>query len=312
MKLSEINIRDPFILPRPEDGWYYMTGTRAATCWGAACGFDGYRSRDLADWEGPVELFAKTPAFAPDRCYWAPEIHPWRGAFYAFVTLDRSDAPCKGTWILRAEAPLGPYRLHSDGPVTPAGLWCLDGTFHVDAHGDPWMVFCHEWMQADGHDGRVCAVRLADDLRSAVGEARTLFRASEARPWVRAIERGADRSPCWVTDGPFLHRGADGSLAMLWSSFGDKGYVQALARSDDGEITGRWTVDPTPLFDADGGHGMVFRDFGGRLRLVLHRPNATPLERPVFVDPPPGAFATLQRASRSGPAWSVRKRPSNG
>ena len=292
MKRSEINVRDPFVLPWT-DGWYYMTGTRGATCWGAASGFDGYRSRDLEEWEGPFEMFGRTPDFAPDRCYWAPEIHPWRGAFHAFVTLDRSDAPCKGTWILRAETPLGPYRVHSAGPVTPPGRWCLDGTLHVDRSGAPWMVFCHEWLEAAGHDGTICAVRLAPDLSRAEGEPVVLLRASDAAPAVSPFEHGPGKSLCWVTDGPFMHRCADGSLAMLWSSFGPGGYAQLLARSDNGEIDGRWTTDPEPLFAGDGGHGMLFRDFGGRLRLVLHRPNRTPDERPVFVDLPPDVLARL-------------------
>ena len=48
MKNTEINIRDPFVLV--EDGPYYMYGTRAATCWGAADGFDCYVSKDMDDW----------------------------------------------------------------------------------------------------------------------------------------------------------------------------------------------------------------------------------------------------------------------
>lgn len=294
MKRDEINIRDPFVLPWT-DGWYYMTGTRGATCWGdpPPTGFDGYRSRDLEEWEGPFVMFRKSPDFPPDRCYWAPEIHPWRGAFYVFATFDRADAPCKGTWILRADAPLGPYRVHSPGAVTPEGWLCLDGTFFVDGDGAPWMVFCHEWLQT--HDGTVCAVRLESDLSRAKGAPIVLFRASDAAPVVTSFRRhDNDPEPCWVTDGPFLRRCADGSLAMLWSSFDGASYVQLLARSASGRIEGPWTHDAAPLFAEDGGHGMLFRDFGGRLRLVLHQPNRTPDERPVFVDLPPAALARLQ------------------
>jgi len=32
MQFSDINIRDPFIVPY--EGKYYMYGTRGATCWG--------------------------------------------------------------------------------------------------------------------------------------------------------------------------------------------------------------------------------------------------------------------------------------
>ncbi len=54
-KTSEINIRDPFVLPW--DGKYYLYGTRGETCWGLADGFDVYVGTDLENWEGPIEMF---------------------------------------------------------------------------------------------------------------------------------------------------------------------------------------------------------------------------------------------------------------
>jgi len=52
MKNGEINIRDPFVLVY--DGKYYLYGTRGATCWGPADGFDVYVGTDLEHWDGPV------------------------------------------------------------------------------------------------------------------------------------------------------------------------------------------------------------------------------------------------------------------
>ena len=51
MKREEINIRDPFVLVY--DGKYYLYGTRGATCWGEADGFDCYVGTDLEEFEGP-------------------------------------------------------------------------------------------------------------------------------------------------------------------------------------------------------------------------------------------------------------------
>ena len=45
MRLSDINLRDPFVLVH--EGRYYLYGTRGATCWGPATGFDVYVSADL-------------------------------------------------------------------------------------------------------------------------------------------------------------------------------------------------------------------------------------------------------------------------
>ena len=66
---------------------------------------------------------------------------------------------------------------------------------------------------------------------------------------------------------------------MLWSSFGARGYAMGLARSESGKITGPWVQLEQPLWQEDGGHGMIFRAFDGQLYMTLHQPNQTPLER---------------------------------
>lgn len=280
MKLEEINVRDPFILP--ENGVYYLYGTRAKTCWGLADGFDGYRSTDLVNWEGPFEVFHKPEDFWADKNYWAPEVHKYKGAFYMFATFNSEALNKKGTMILRSEDPLGPYRIHSEGKITPEEWNCLDGTFFLSPDGKPYMIFSHEWV--DIGDGEICAVELSEDLKRSVGKPVTLFRASEAKPWIRALSNRQWDGPIYVTDGPFMHRLPEGELIMLWASMGDGGYVEAIARSDNGDITGNWSVDEKPLFDKDGGHGMLFETFEGKLILVLHQPNKTPLEHPVLIE----------------------------
>lgn len=280
MKLEEINVRDPFILP--ENGVYYLYGTRAKTCWGLADGFDGYKSTDLVNWEGPFEVFHKPEDFWADKNYWAPEVHKYKGAFYMFATFNSEALNKKGTMILRSEDPLGPYRVHSEGKITPEEWNCLDGTFYLSPDGKPYMIFSHEWV--DIGDGEICAVELSEDLNRPIGKPVTLFRASAAKPWIRALSNRQWDGPIYVTDGPFMHRLPDGELIMLWASMGEGGYVEAIARSDNGDITGNWSVDEKPLFDKDGGHGMLFETFKGKLNLVLHQPNKTPLEHPVLIE----------------------------
>jgi len=280
LKTNEINIRDPFVLPY--HGVYYMVGTRAKTCWGPANGFDGYRSTDLENWEGPFEIFHRPVGFWADKNYWAPEIHVYQGSFYLFATFNSTESDRKGTMILHADNPLGPYSLHSDGKVTPDNWRCLDGTLYVSPEGIPYLVFSHEWT--DIGDGQICCVQLSDDLKRRVSQPRVLFAASDAKPWVKSITNRQWDGPIYVTDGPFLHRRDNGELVMLWATFGEKGYAEAVSRSDNGDITGNWTVDDKPLFDDNGGHGMIFRTFDGRYKLTLHQPNETPKEHPVFLD----------------------------
>jgi arabinan endo-1,5-alpha-L-arabinosidase len=169
---------------------------------------------------------------------------------------------------------------HSDGPVTLSDWECLDGTLHVDASGKPWMVFCHEWVQVE--DGEMCAIPLSGDLRCATGEPVLMFRASAAA-WARPFE-GRGRQNNRVTDGPFLHRLTDGRLLMLWSTIGYEGYAMGYAVSERGGILGPWWQSPQALYGKDGGHGMLFRDFTGRLLMTLHHPNHTPHERPMWLE----------------------------
>lgn len=272
MKRSEINIRDPYVLVH--GGKYYLYGTRGATCWGEADGFDCYVGTDLEEWEGPFEIFHNDGSFWADRNYWAPEVHVYEGAFYLFASF-KKEGVCRGTQILKADSPLGPFIPHSDGPVTPKDWECLDGTLYVAEDGRPYMVFCHEWVQIK--DGTICCVELSKDLKKAVKEPAVLFSASQA-PWVRPAKDG----DCFVTDGPYLYRTEDKTLLMIWSSFGKEGYTEAIARSDNGDILGNWHQDETLLFEKDGGHGMIFRGLDGALYLTLHSPNRSLEERPVF------------------------------
>ncbi|XID93048.1 family 43 glycosylhydrolase [Paenibacillaceae bacterium WGS1546] len=79
------------------------------------------------------------------------------------------------------------------------------------------------------------------------------------------------------------YRGRYYMFATLWSSFRNGRYAQGLARSPSGKIAGPWIQRNEPIYESDGGHGMLFETFEGELMLALHTPNRTPLERPVFL-----------------------------
>ena len=273
MKCDEINIRDPYILVYEDT--YYMYGTRAETTFkGEAFGFDVYKSKNLTDWEGPVEIFHRPENFFSKTSYWAPEVYFRDGKFYMFATFG-SGKNGLGTAVLTADSPEGPFRMWSDGYVTPKDWRCLDGTLYIAKNGKPYMVFCHEWKQV--HDGTICAIELSNDLKKAVGEPVKLFSASQGKPFaMKFLLRN------YVTDGPFLIRTEDGKLHMLWSTYSKTGYVEAMAHSDNDDIDGNWSVDRELLFDHDGGHGMIFKDLNGQYRLVLHYPNTTSQEHPQF------------------------------
>jgi hypothetical protein len=295
MKTNEIQIRDPFVFPQPAEQYYYLFGTTDRDAWkGPGTGFDCYRSRDLREWEGPIPAFRPPPGFWGTHNFWAPEVYFFNQRYHLFATF-AAERCYRGTQILVADEVTGPFKPLTPGPITPANWQCLDGTLHVDSAGVPWIVFCQEWMQV--HDGAMWAMPLTSDLTRPAGRPVFLFNASEA-PW--AYRSGWQPPqfpaylsvpdiqtsypfPVYVTDGPFLHRNADGTLLMLWSTLGHEGYTMGVARSESGHVSGPWVQIPEPLWTKDGGHGMIFRAFDGRLFITLHHPNNTPEERPLFV-----------------------------
>ncbi len=277
MYLSDIHLRDPFILPY--EGTYYLYGTRGSASFGPGSGLDVYTSTDLVHWSEPQECFTIAAGFWADRDLWAPEVHVYHGHFYMLVSL-KAEGVCRGTQILRAEDPRGPFLPISEGPVTPRDWECLDGTLYLDASGQPYIVFCHEWCQIQ--DGAMCYAPLSDDLTHMTAAPRDMFHASEPA-WSTVPGWAAPGAGTYVTDGPFPYRTAEGRLLLLWSSFSQGKYLEAQALSESGTLAGPWRHD-TPLLSAEhGGHGMIFSGFDGRQYFVMHRPNSPAgLERPTI------------------------------
>lgn len=294
---SEIRIRDPFVLPDAEAGIYYIYGTTTSGI------FDGgverkavmvFQTQDLQNWEDPVPVWEIPKDHWGRETVWAPEVHRYNGRYYLFATVTsdqtlptpagRPQNVMRGTEILVADSPLGPFEPVGDGPQTPPDWMALDGSLWIE-DGVPYMVFCHEWAQIV--DGSFDIVRMSEDLSEPVGEPTTLFHAS-AGPWVRC--RGdigelyqGKRYHAYVSDGNWLHYTKDGTLLMLWSSYGPTKYAVGISRSLSGSVFGPWEHLPDPLWSDDGGHPMLFNTFDGRLVMVIHQPNRK-VERARFFE----------------------------
>ena len=272
MKLSDINIRDPFVLV--ENGTYYLYGTRAQNFGRNTGGFDVYLSEDLETWSDPLPVFDSASYGLNREVNWAPEVHKYKNNYFLFATFTQENG-LRGTYALIADRPEGPFRPHSDGALTPDGWECLDGTLYVAKDGKPFLVFCHEHTQI--LNGKVCYVPLKDDLSAPAGDAVDLFLATDPYYMPEPVE-----GKHYITDGPFMFRTKDGALLMIWSTFPEGKYAQCVARSLSGEIQGPFE-HLAPLITDDGGHGMIFRD-GEKLMLTFHRPNTSLFERPVFCE----------------------------
>ena len=66
-----------------------------------------------------------------------------------------------------------------------------------------------------------------------------------------------------------------------------------LAKSSDGTVYGQFTQAGV-LFDGDGGHAMVFEDYDGVLKVVMHCPNARTVFTHQFEHPIILPFSSLK------------------
>ncbi|GAA4977748.1 glycoside hydrolase family 43 protein [Kineococcus glutinatus] len=310
--LDDIRIRDPFIL-ETRDGSSVLHGTTDANVRGGpATGFDCCVSDDLERWSGPIAAFRPPADFWSDSQFWAPELHEHAGRYFVFATFLPSRAGARGVAVLVGDAATGPFEPWSRGPVTPAGVPGLDGTFFVDDQQRPWLIYSRGAEGTPGGapaiaDGEMYALELTADLSRAAGEPHLLFRASDAA-WSRPLRLpdGAEppaalrlaRDPL-LTDGPFVLRSGGGALLMLWSSFGEEGYAMGLATSASGDVSGPWAQQPDLVWERDGGHGMILRTTSGADYLVLHPPNESPRERARLV-PVDITGSTVRRADSGG------------
>lgn len=281
LHLPQMPLHDPFIVADASSHTYFLYTSNVPAMSGTpGVGTMAYTSQDLLNWERPRVVFLVPPTAFATAGGWAPEVHPYHGRYYLFTTLhdesktlvdgpDRFRTYVRGTIAAVSDSLSGPFTMLTErGPVPPADFMTLDGTLYLDRQGAPWMVYAHEWIQKG--DGTMEAVPLKPDLSGAAGAPIFLFKGSDA-PWLDATLRPSTQRQVYVTDGPELFRTRTGTLLMLWSSYENGSYVQAIARSKSGELPGPWE-QLEPLVKNDSGHGMLFHTFEGQLMLVLHHP----------------------------------------
>lgn len=283
IKLKDIRLRDACILPDQKSGIYYMVGP------GRSASVVQYTSKDLINWYGPQVIFKTPEKFWGDtaiQSIWAPEMQAYKGKYYLFLTfstnkllqeqwLNWRPRVVRGSQILVSDSPTGPFKAFQNHATLPPTMMTLDATLWEE-DGVPYFVYAHEWVQIS--NGTIEMVPLKTDLSDTIGGPKLLFRANEA-PWVRIASK---TEGCYVTDGPYLMKGKSGKLLMIWSSFAEGGYTVGTAISDSGKLAGPWRHDPTPLFAKDGGHGMLFKTFEGKLMMVLHTPNSPAAQPHIY------------------------------
>ena len=274
-------VRDPYIL-RGEDGKFFIIATDLSVYnlknnWTAAAQQGSksivvWESSDLVNWSEPKECFNSAEYGLNREVNWAPEVHKYKGEYYMLATFTQENG-LRGSYVLKAENPLGMFEPYSDGALTPEEWECLDATLYVSKSGEPYLVFCHEHTQII--DGEICFIKLNKELNAAISLPTRLFAASSPY-WADKKPKGEH----YITDGPFMYRTKEGKLLLIWSTFVNHKYCQCVARSSDNELNGVFEHLPL-LIDNDGGHGMIFKA-EDKLYLSYHTPNTNGLEHPKF------------------------------
>ena len=76
LSLSDIRVRDPFILPDQGAYYLYAQGGNRKKDDNADFGVEVYRSQDLVHWSEPSQVFARPKdGFWGKPPIWAPEVH---------------------------------------------------------------------------------------------------------------------------------------------------------------------------------------------------------------------------------------------
>lgn len=299
LQLSEIPIRDPFILPVEREKNYYLYSATRGNLHGpnGRQGVCAYKSKDLKTWNGPYIVYENPEGFwaGSEHGIWAPEVHRYKQKYYLFATFtnpantieirkDGIPVVLRGTQIMVSNSPLGPFKpFDLKKPHTPENWSALDGTLWIEDN-KPYMIFCHEWVQIN--DGTFELAELKKDLSAVASKPVSLFKASDAA-WVKrmdslGIKYQGNNIPGFVSDGPFIHRLPSGKLICLTSSFGENNYALSFAVSSSGKLSGPWAHPKEPLLSGGHGHGMIFKSFDGDLLLACHFPNTSPSKTALY------------------------------
>jgi beta-xylosidase len=266
--LDSIRLSDPFILADKKTATYYMTGTGGLV----------WKSKDLEKWTGPFRVTKTDPDswMGKSPMIWAAELHPYNGKYFYFATFTNRTVKIdtvKGNVIERrachvliSDSAGGVYAPMKDSIYLPANMPTLDANFWEE-DGKPYMIYCHEWLQ--NWNGTVEKIELKKDLSGPAGKGKILFRASDS-PWSREKDEKGNDIPNKVTDGPFVFRTQTGKLGMLWTSWIYDVYTQGVAYSASGTLDGPWIQEKNPVTPPNFGHGMLFRDFAGKLLMAIH------------------------------------------
>lgn len=277
---EKMEYRDPFIYVDKDRQAYYCPVVSAE-------GIKVFKSHDLKMWRDLGTVYNYGGLYTK-YSYWAADMYEWKDNVYCIATAVSPNGgaddftSAKSNTIFKGEyGPEGaiwPLNRDHVNLIPESVTQNIDGSLYVDEAGAPWLVYCKEAateITDKGYDAGVYACKLNDDLTSTVGEPVRLFNGSDSR-YACAVDV-RDGKDVYIADAPMLWRDpASGNLICIWSHYAkqlgndkDKWYSIGQAVSRSGKIEGPWEHLGV-INNYDGGHGCLFEDLEGNMKLAYH------------------------------------------
>ena len=272
--------RDPFIYVDREKQAYYCPVV-------AAEGIKIFKSRDLNKWRDLGTVYNYSGIYA-GHTWWAADMYQWKDNIYCIATAvspngsaddftsPKCNAVFKGEY--GPEGCVWPVNKAQVNLIPQSDTQNIDGSLYVDENGAPWIVYCREAateITDKGYDAGIYAYKLNDELSATEGEPVLLFNGSSSQYACSVDVR--DGKDVYIADAPMLWRDpSSGNLICIWSHYAkqpgndiQKWYSIGQAVSRSGKLEGPW--EHTGIINNyDGGHGCLFEDLNGNMKLAYH------------------------------------------
>ena len=280
IRTEEMEYRDPFIYVDKEKQAYYCPVVVVG-------GIKMFKSRDLNMWRDLGNVY-NTSGLYSNYTYWAADMYRWKDNVYCIATAVSANGSAddftsaKSNTVFKGdygpEGAIWPLNRDHVNLIPETDTQNIDGSLYVDESGTPWIVYCREAateITEKGYDAGVYAYKMNDDLTSTVGEPVRLFNGSDSK-YACAVDV-RDGKAVYIADAPMLWRDpSSGNLICIWSHYAkqpgnddQKWYSIGQAVSTSGKIEGPWEHAGI-VNNYDGGHGCIFEDLDGNLKLAYH------------------------------------------
>ena len=251
--IKKVPFGDPFILLW--EGKYYAYGTFSPD------GIAVYVSDDLQTWTVPTGvangLALNKAEVWGDRWFWAPEVYAVNGKFYMYYSAD--EHICVAT----SNSPLGPFRQKIKKPMLENEK-SIDNSLFIDDDGTPYLFFVRF------NDGNtIWVAQLEENLIDLKSE-----------PFYPCIHVSQAWEKIWprVNEGSFVLK-RNGVYYMTYSANSYESQLYGIGVATATNVNGPWMkYDNNPVLQKPGGlvgigHGAIFVDKEGKLRIVFHAHN---------------------------------------